>query len=121
MRNFVLRLLLNSLVLGSVMAGWFRVFVVPGCVPSGFVVAGLAAVGFEALGSATSNSEAVWFKQHQIHHTNAAESTSFTTTPEHNAAEPMWEKLWVCRVPRLRQTQQSTILITIIKCLKFPS
>ena len=35
-----------------------------------------------------SNSEAVWFKQRQVHHTDAAEPTSFTATPEHNAAEP---------------------------------
>ena len=55
---------------------------------SRFPVVGSAAAGFEALGLATSNSEAVWFKQHQIHCTNAAEPTSFTATPEHNAAEP---------------------------------
>ena len=53
-----------------------------------FPVAGLAAAVFEALGLAMSNSEAVWFKQHQVHCTNAAEPTSFTATPEHNAAKP---------------------------------
>ena len=53
-----------------------------------FPVASSAAAGFEALGSATSNSEALWFKQHQVHHTNAAEPTSFTATPEHNSAKP---------------------------------
>ncbi len=53
-----------------------------------FPVVGSAAAGFDALGLATSNSEAVWFKQRQVHHTNAAEPTRFTATPEHNAAEP---------------------------------
>ena len=49
---------------------------------------GSAAVGFEALGLATSNSEAVWFRQRQVNCTNAAELTSFTVTAELNAAKP---------------------------------
>ncbi len=53
-----------------------------------FPVAGSAVAGFEALGSATSNSEAVWFKQRQVHRTGTAEPTRFTTTTEHNTAEP---------------------------------
>ncbi len=52
-----------------------------------FPVAGPAAAGFEVLGLAMSNSETMWFKQHQAHRTDA-EPTSFTATPEHNAAEP---------------------------------
>ena len=47
---------------------------------------GLAAAGFEKLGSATL--AATSFKQHQVHRTDAAETTSVTKTPEHNAAKP---------------------------------
>ena len=53
-----------------------------------FPIAGSPAADFEALGLATSNSEAAWFKQHQVHRNDAAEPTSFTATAEHNAAKP---------------------------------
>ena len=42
-------------VLGSVMAGEFRVFVADGCVSSGFTVAGWAAGGFETLSLAAAS------------------------------------------------------------------
>ncbi len=43
------------IVSGSVVAGEFRVFVVAGCVSSGFTVAGWAAAGFETLGLAAAS------------------------------------------------------------------
>ena len=45
-----------------------------------FVVVGLVAAVFEALA-------AVGFKQHQVHHPNAAEPTSVTKTAECNASQ----------------------------------
>ncbi len=53
-----------------------------------FPIAGSPAAGFQALGLTRSKSEAAWFKQRQVHRNDAAEPTSFTATPEHNAAEP---------------------------------
>ena len=52
------------------------------------MAAGSMAAEFQALCSATSNSDALWFKQRRVHRTDAAEPTSFTATPEHNADEP---------------------------------
>ena len=51
-------------------------------------VAGLPSAGFQTLGLTRSKLEAAWFKQRHVHHNNAAEPTSFITTPEHNTAEP---------------------------------
>ena len=49
---------------------------------------GLTAVGFEALHSVAAGLAADGFKQHQVHHPNAAEPTSVTKTAERNAAKP---------------------------------
>ena len=68
--------------------GWFHGFAKAGCAVSGFAVVGLAAMRFEKLGSMISILAADGFKQHQVDCTNAAESTSVTKTPEHNAAKP---------------------------------
>ena len=53
-----------------------------------FPIAGSPAAGFQVLGLTRSKSEAAWFKQCQVHHNDVAEPISFTTNPEHNAAEP---------------------------------
>ena len=88
-----------------------------------FPIVGSAAVGFEVLSLATSNSEAVWFKNRQVHHTNAAEPTSFTTTLEHNASEPyVGEAAGLYSAISIRHNNQPIlILINIIKFFKFPS
>ncbi len=54
--------------------GWCRGFAAAGCVASGFAVAGSAAAGFEALGWTALSLAVVRLKQHQVHHTNAAET-----------------------------------------------
>ena len=77
--------------------GWFHGFATAGCSASGFALAGLAAAGFEKLGSATA--AATSFKQHQVHRTDAAETTSVTKTPEHNAAKPDVRKAVGLSVP----------------------
>ena len=48
---------------------------------------GLTAVGFEALHSMAAGLAADGFKQHQVHHPNAAEPTSITKTAECNASQ----------------------------------
>ncbi len=45
-----------------------------------FPVAGLVAAGFEALGLAALGLAVVRFKQHKVHRTGAAETTSVTKT-----------------------------------------
>ena len=75
---------------------WFHGFAAGGCVASGFAVPGLEAAGFEELGLVALSLAAVSFKQCQIHRTNAAETTSVTKTPEHNAAKPDVGKQQVC-------------------------
>ena len=62
--------------------GWFCSFAAAGC----------AAAGFEVLGSEASGLADVRFKQHQVHITNAAETTSVTKTTEDNSAKPdVWK------------------------------
>ena len=46
------------------------------------------AVGSEALGLAPASLAVVRFKQHQVHCTDAAETTGVTNTAEYNAAKP---------------------------------
>ncbi len=58
-------------------------------------MAGLVAVGFEALDSAAVGLAAVSFNQHQVHHPDAAEPTSVTKITDHNAAKPDVGKLQV--------------------------
>ena len=48
---------------------------------------GLTAVGFEALHLVAAGLAAGGFKQHQVHHSNAAEPTSVTKTAECNASQ----------------------------------
>ena len=95
------------MVLGLVVAGSI-VFLC--CIR--FPVVGLEATGFEVLGSATSNSEAVWFKQHQVHRTDTAEPTSFTGNPVHNAAEPdVGGAAGLCRAVSGRHNNQPFLII----------
>ena len=54
--------------------GWCRGFAAAGFVASGFALAGLAAAGFEALGWMALSLAVVRLKQHQVHHTDAAET-----------------------------------------------
>ncbi len=68
--------------------GWFHGFATVGCVASGFAVVGLVAAGCKALGLVAVGLAVVRFKQHQVHHTNTAETTSVTKTAECNAAKP---------------------------------
>ena len=62
------------IVLGSVMAAWFHVFVTAGCVSSGFGMAGLAAAVYEALGLASVSLAVVRFMQRPVHCSGAAET-----------------------------------------------
>ena len=56
--------------------GWFHGFAAAGCAVSGFAAVGLAAESFKALGLAAVGSAVVRFKQHWVHSTEAAETTS---------------------------------------------
>ena len=87
---------------------WFTVwwwlatrFGTAGCVASGFSVVGLVAAGFEELGLLALSLVVVRFKQHQVKGTNAAETTSVTKTPEHNASKSYVEKAMGLSMPFL--------------------
>ena len=54
--------------------GWCHGFAAAGCVASGFAMAGSTAASFEALGWTALSLAVVRLKQHQVHHTNAAET-----------------------------------------------
>ena len=90
--------------------GWFHDFSATGCAASGFATAGLAAVGFEELGSVVVGLAAVGVKQHQVHCTNASETTSVTNTPEHNAAKPDVGKAMGLSMPFLADVTINQIL-----------
>ena len=62
------------IVLGSVMAAWFCVFVTAGCVLSGVAVAGLAAADFDALGLDAASLAVVRFMQCSVHRSDTAET-----------------------------------------------
>ncbi len=55
---------------------------------SGFAMVGSAVAGLEALGLVAVSLAVVRFKQHWVHHTDAAEITGVTKTAGSNAAKP---------------------------------
>ena len=55
----------------------------------------------------------VRFKQHQVHHTDASETTSVTKTPEHHAAKPNVEKALGSSMPFLADATIYQILRNI--------
>ena len=62
--------------------GRFHGFAAAGCAASAFAVAGLVAAGSEVFGLAAEDLAVVRFKQHWVHRTDAAETTSVTKTAE---------------------------------------